>query len=89
VIRIEIVYAQPQRYVARSLSMAQGAVIADALGLIAADPEFSGIDLVGSGIGAGHLRQSGAARSAAQGWRSDRNLSAARRRTQARAPKPR
>jgi|HubBroStandDraft_6_1064221.scaffolds.fasta_scaffold91523_3 putative ubiquitin-RnfH superfamily antitoxin RatB of RatAB toxin-antitoxin module len=51
VIRIEIVYAQPQRYVARSLSMAQGAVIADALGLIAADPEFSGIDLAGSALG--------------------------------------
>jgi putative ubiquitin-RnfH superfamily antitoxin RatB of RatAB toxin-antitoxin module len=51
VICIEIVYAQPQRYVVRSLSVAQGAVIADALGLIASDPEFLDIDLAGSAVG--------------------------------------
>jgi putative ubiquitin-RnfH superfamily antitoxin RatB of RatAB toxin-antitoxin module len=51
VIRIEIVYAEPQRRVVRSLSVAQGAVIADALGLVAADPDFLGIDLLGSAVG--------------------------------------
>jgi putative ubiquitin-RnfH superfamily antitoxin RatB of RatAB toxin-antitoxin module len=51
VIRIEIIYAQPQRYVVRSLSVAQGALIADALGLVAADPEFLGIDLAGAALG--------------------------------------
>jgi putative ubiquitin-RnfH superfamily antitoxin RatB of RatAB toxin-antitoxin module len=51
VIRIEIVYAQPQRCVVRFLSVAQGAVIADALGLIAADPEFLDIDLAGAAVG--------------------------------------
>ena len=50
-IRIEIVYAQPQRCVVRSLSVAQGAVIADALALIAADPEFLGVDLTGPAVG--------------------------------------
>ena len=50
-IRIEIVYAHPQRYLVRSLRLAQGAVIADALGLVAADPEFLGIDLAGSALG--------------------------------------
>jgi uncharacterized protein len=51
VIRIEIVYAEPQRSLVRSLSVAQGAVIADALGLLAADPEFLGIDLSGAALG--------------------------------------
>ena len=50
-IRIEIVYAEPQRCVVRSLSVAQGAVIADALSLIAADPDFLGIDLSASALG--------------------------------------
>jgi uncharacterized protein len=51
VIRVEIVYAQPQRCLVRSLSVAQGAVIADALSLVAADPDFFGIDLSGSALG--------------------------------------
>jgi len=51
VIRIEIVYAEPQRSVVKCLSVAQGAVIADALGLVAADPDFLGIDLSGSAVG--------------------------------------
>ena len=51
VIRVEIVYAEPQRCVVSSLSVAQGAVIADALGLVAADPDFSGVDLSGSALG--------------------------------------
>jgi uncharacterized protein len=51
VIRIEIVYAEPQRCVVRSLSVAHGAVIADALRLVAADPDFLGVDLSGSALG--------------------------------------
>lgn len=51
VIRIEIVYAEPQRSVAKTLSLAQGAVIADALSLVATDQNFLGIDLSGSKVG--------------------------------------
>jgi putative ubiquitin-RnfH superfamily antitoxin RatB of RatAB toxin-antitoxin module len=49
--RVEIVYAEPQRSVTKTLSLAQGAVIADALGLVAADQDFLGIDLSGSAVG--------------------------------------
>jgi uncharacterized protein len=51
VLRIEIVYAQPQRCVVKHLSMPQGALIADALTLAAADRDFFGIDLSGSAVG--------------------------------------
>jgi putative ubiquitin-RnfH superfamily antitoxin RatB of RatAB toxin-antitoxin module len=47
VIRVEIVYAEPRHSVVKSLSVAQGAVIADALSLLAADQDFFGIDLAG------------------------------------------
>lgn len=50
-IRVEIVYAEPQRNVVKSLSLAPGAVIADALRVAAADQDFSGIDLSGSALG--------------------------------------
>jgi putative ubiquitin-RnfH superfamily antitoxin RatB of RatAB toxin-antitoxin module len=50
-IRVEIVYAEPQRSVVKTLSLAQGAVIADALSLVAADQNFLGIDLLGSAVG--------------------------------------
>jgi putative ubiquitin-RnfH superfamily antitoxin RatB of RatAB toxin-antitoxin module len=51
VIRIEIVYAQAQRTIAKSLKMPQGALVADALNLAAADQDFLGIDLSGSAVG--------------------------------------
>jgi putative ubiquitin-RnfH superfamily antitoxin RatB of RatAB toxin-antitoxin module len=51
VLRIEIVYAQPQRSVVKRLSMPPGAVIADALTLAVADRDFFGIDLSGSAVG--------------------------------------
>jgi uncharacterized protein len=51
VIRVEIVYAHAQRTIAKSLSMPQGAVVADALHLAAADQDFLGIDLSGSAVG--------------------------------------
>ena len=50
-LRIEIVYAQPQRSVVKQLILPQGALIADALQLAAADRDFSGIDLAGSALG--------------------------------------
>jgi putative ubiquitin-RnfH superfamily antitoxin RatB of RatAB toxin-antitoxin module len=50
-LRIEIVYAQPQRSLVKHLSLPQGAVMADALTLAAADRDFSGIDLSGSAVG--------------------------------------
>jgi uncharacterized protein len=49
--RIEIVYAEPQRSVVKSFSVPQGAVIADALREAAADQDFLGIDLSGSALG--------------------------------------
>jgi uncharacterized protein len=51
VIRIEIVHAQAQRNIAKSLRMPQGACVADALKLAAADQDFLGIDLSGSVVG--------------------------------------
>jgi putative ubiquitin-RnfH superfamily antitoxin RatB of RatAB toxin-antitoxin module len=51
VLRIEIVYAQPQRSVVKHLSMPQGTLIADALKLAAADRDFAGIDLSESAVG--------------------------------------
>jgi uncharacterized protein len=51
VIRVEIVYAEPQRSVVKTLNLAQGALIADALSLVAADQDFLDIDLVGSAVG--------------------------------------
>jgi putative ubiquitin-RnfH superfamily antitoxin RatB of RatAB toxin-antitoxin module len=51
VIRIEIVYAQPQRSIAKSLTMPPGALIADALKLAALDEEFQGVNLANSTVG--------------------------------------
>jgi uncharacterized protein len=51
VIRVEIVYAQAQRSVAKSLKMPQGALIADALKLAAADEDFRGVDLMNGAVG--------------------------------------
>jgi putative ubiquitin-RnfH superfamily antitoxin RatB of RatAB toxin-antitoxin module len=50
-INVEIVYAQPQRAIAKSLEMPQGARIADALALAAADQEFLGVDLGRAAVG--------------------------------------
>lgn len=50
-IRVEIVYAEPQRSVVKSFSLLPGALIADALRLAAADQDFLDIDLSGSAVG--------------------------------------
>lgn len=50
-IRVEIVYAEPQRSVVKSLRVAEGAILAEALSLLAADQDFLGIDLQESAVG--------------------------------------
>jgi len=48
---VQIVYARPQRGIVKSLRMAQGALIADALNEAASDADFSGVDLLNSPVG--------------------------------------
>jgi putative ubiquitin-RnfH superfamily antitoxin RatB of RatAB toxin-antitoxin module len=50
-LRIEIVYAEPQRAIQRSLQLAPGSRVADALQLAALDPDFAGVDLWNSTLG--------------------------------------
>jgi uncharacterized protein len=51
VLRIEIVFAQPQRNISKALLMPAGSLIADALQLAAADENFRGLDLAGAAVG--------------------------------------
>src|ERR1700729_1321251 len=51
VIRIEIVYAEPQRSIDKSLNVEQGALIADALKLASLDEDFQGVDLANATVG--------------------------------------
>jgi uncharacterized protein len=51
VIRVEIVYAQPQRSIAKSLSLPPGALIADALKLAAQADDFQDMDLASATVG--------------------------------------
>jgi putative ubiquitin-RnfH superfamily antitoxin RatB of RatAB toxin-antitoxin module len=48
---VEVVYAQPQRSIAKTLSLPQGATVAEALAAAAAHPDFSGMDLENSPVG--------------------------------------
>ena len=50
-INVEIVYAQPQRSIAKSLTVQPGARIADALAQAASDQAFSGVDFSGAAVG--------------------------------------
>ena len=50
-LRIEIVYAQPQCSVVKSLNLPAGARISDALSLIASDQDFLDVDLAGAAVG--------------------------------------
>jgi putative ubiquitin-RnfH superfamily antitoxin RatB of RatAB toxin-antitoxin module len=50
-LRIEIVYAEPQRAIQRSLRLAPGSCVADALRLAALDPDFAGVDLWNGALG--------------------------------------
>jgi putative ubiquitin-RnfH superfamily antitoxin RatB of RatAB toxin-antitoxin module len=51
VIRVEIVHAQPQRSIIKSLQLSPGATIADALAQAASDANFRGVDLANSPVG--------------------------------------
>jgi uncharacterized protein len=51
VIRVEIVYAQPQRSIAKSLSLPPGALIADALKLAGQADDFQDMDLASATVG--------------------------------------
>ncbi len=48
---IEIAYAEPDRAIVKSLRLAPGSCIADALRLAALDPDFSAVDLANSAVG--------------------------------------
>ena len=50
-IRVEIVYAQPQRSISKALQLPAGSLIADALQLAAADEHFRGLDLANAAVG--------------------------------------
>jgi uncharacterized protein len=50
-LRIEIVYAEPQRAIHRSLRLAPGSRVADALQVAALDPHFAGVDLWNAALG--------------------------------------
>ena len=50
-VNIEIVYAQPQRSIVKSLEMPPGATIADALAEAASDANFRDVDLANSPVG--------------------------------------
>ena len=50
-LRIEIVYAQPQCSLVKSLDLPDGATIAEALSLVASDQDFLGVDLASCAVG--------------------------------------
>jgi hypothetical protein len=50
-LKVEIVYALAQRCIAKSLLLAPGASIADALRIAAADEEFQDLDLATAAVG--------------------------------------
>jgi putative ubiquitin-RnfH superfamily antitoxin RatB of RatAB toxin-antitoxin module len=50
-LRIEIVYAEPQRAVQKSFRLAPGSCVADALRLAALEPDFAGVDLWNGALG--------------------------------------
>ena len=50
-IRVEIVYAEQRRSVVKSLTVAHGALIADALRLAALDEDFQGVDFMNATVG--------------------------------------
>jgi putative ubiquitin-RnfH superfamily antitoxin RatB of RatAB toxin-antitoxin module len=50
-IRIEIVYAEPQRGIVKVYRLEAGSRVADVLKLAAADPAFTGVDVMNSPAG--------------------------------------
>ena len=50
-INVEIVYAQAQRSIVKTLTLPRGALIADALNRAALDEDFQGLDLANATVG--------------------------------------
>jgi uncharacterized protein len=50
-LQIEIVYAEPQRAIVKTLRLAPGSRVADAVRMAMADPDFSAVDLENSALG--------------------------------------
>ena len=50
-LQIQIAYAEPQRVILKTLRLAHGSCVADALRLAALDPDFAGVDLGASAFG--------------------------------------
>ena len=50
-IRVEIVYAQPQHGTIKALQLPPGSTIADALATVASDDDFRGVDLDNAAVG--------------------------------------
>ena len=50
-IRVEVVYALPQRAVVKVFRLPAPATVADALARAAADPDFGGIDIAHAAVG--------------------------------------
>ena len=48
---VEIVYAQAQRSISKSLRLSTGATITDALRSASVDPDFQGVDLTNAAVG--------------------------------------
>jgi hypothetical protein len=48
---VEVVCALPERAIIKAYRVSSPATVADALALAAADPDFSGIDVIGSPVG--------------------------------------
>jgi putative ubiquitin-RnfH superfamily antitoxin RatB of RatAB toxin-antitoxin module len=51
VIRIEVAYAEPHRSIIKDYHLPAGARVADALALAAADPDFTGVEVINSPSG--------------------------------------
>jgi len=50
-IRIEIVHALPQRAIVRTLRMARGSLVGEALAALGCEAEFVGVDLANAPVG--------------------------------------
>jgi putative ubiquitin-RnfH superfamily antitoxin RatB of RatAB toxin-antitoxin module len=50
-LRVEVAYAEPQRAIVKTLRLAAGSQVSDALRMAALDPDFAGVDLANAVVG--------------------------------------
>jgi len=50
-VSVEVAYAEPHRSIVKAYRLPLGSQVADALNQAAADPDFSGVDLIESPVG--------------------------------------